>query len=116
AQAEATIESAVSQSATAYGGGDATVSVTNGGTLNINAAANANGATAYADASIEETAIYQSAYAAGSGATPVGGDATASIANDGTINITAVANANARSEERRVGKEGRTRWTTQAAP
>jgi len=75
-------------------GGDATVTLTNGAgnSITIDAIADATGTNAYASA-YNYYALFQSASAYGTGATPVGGNAVASIANDGAITIGAAAAA-----------------------
>src|SRR5205085_8925964 len=105
ASADAFNKSAIDVRAHAYGqhvtgvgptatmvGGNANASLTNNAAIAINAIANANGSSALAH-SLERSAIFVSAAAYGTGATPVGGNAVASLVNDGTIQLGAHADA-----------------------
>ena len=81
---------AIVQTATAALG-NAAVAFTNNGTATVAANANASGVT-YASASASvHSGVYQSANAAGGGATQ--GAASASVTNNGTLNIEANATA-----------------------
>jgi len=90
ASAQASLSSAIYQSAQAFGGGEARNTISNAttGVINITAAANALSTTSSANATVDmETVIRQSASATG------GGDAISEITNAGTINITGAAQA-----------------------